>query len=138
MNDKQKKFLLLRADGMSFDKIVKELNVSKPTLIQWSKLYADDINDLQFQLLVDLKEQYKYTQRFKYEHLLKYLTKTDEVLDQIDLSDIKFKDLMQIRNDLVGQLDTIEGNTVFKKTGIEAEFSYDVLDPVVMKLNEIS
>lgn len=39
MNDKKKKFLLLRADGNSFDKIAKELKVTKKTLIQWNRIY---------------------------------------------------------------------------------------------------
>ncbi|HRF57707.1 MAG TPA: hypothetical protein PLV58_09975 [Campylobacterales bacterium] len=75
MNDKQKHFLTLRADGLSFDKIAATLKTNKQTLIKWSKLFASEINDLKFQSLADLKEQYKHTQRAKYEQLLKHLQK---------------------------------------------------------------
>ena len=39
MNDleKQQRFVFLRAEGWSFARIVEELNVSKPTLINWSR-----------------------------------------------------------------------------------------------------
>ena len=43
LNSKQMEFVTLRADGLSFDKIAKQLKISKATLIQWSKLFEDNI-----------------------------------------------------------------------------------------------
>lgn len=84
------------------------LKVSKPTLIQWSKLFASDINDMRFQSLADLKEQYKFNQRAKYEQLLKHLEKIDKSIEAADLSNASIKELMQCRNDITAQLDRIE------------------------------
>ena len=49
MNAKQREFILLRADGLSYDKIASQLKTTKSTLIQWSKLFEDEIKDIQFE-----------------------------------------------------------------------------------------
>jgi transposase len=36
-------FIEMRAQGKSFDEIVKKTGVSKPTLISWGKIYKDEI-----------------------------------------------------------------------------------------------
>ena len=136
MTDKQKKFLLLRADDLSFDKIAKQLKVSKPTLIQWSKLFENEINDMRFQSLADLKEQFKYTKRAKYEQLLSHLNKIDEVIETLNLKETSFKDLMTIRNHLVLQLDTIERQTSFVNTGLVKETMFGEKENVSVKLDE--
>ena len=115
MNDKQKKFLILRAEGLSFDKIVKELSVSKPTLIQWGKLFKSDIQDLQFLELRDLKEKYRYDKKSQYEQLLKQLEKFNNGINEADLSEAKIKDLHSIRNDLLLKIEAIEQHTTYKK-----------------------
>ena len=118
MNTKQKEFLILRADELSFDKIAKKLKVSKPTLIQWSRLFQNDIQDLQFQDMRDLKEKYHYNKQAQYEQLLKHLKKFDEAMENIDLTSATVKDLHLIRNDIVFKLEQIEKRTIYKKTGL--------------------
>jgi hypothetical protein len=39
-----RRFIELRAMGTSFDEIVMEIKVSKPTLIKWAKQYKDHIS----------------------------------------------------------------------------------------------
>jgi hypothetical protein len=41
------RFVELRARNVSYDRISKEIGVSKPTLIQWGRVMADTIADLQ-------------------------------------------------------------------------------------------
>ncbi len=60
MNNKQKQFIVLRADGISFDKIAEKLKTSKPTLIKWNKDFEDDIKDLQFEAFIQLKETFNH------------------------------------------------------------------------------
>ena len=121
MTDKQKHFLTLRADGLSFDKIAATLKVNKATLIKWSKLFASEINDLKFQSLADLKEQYKHTQRAKYEQLLKHLQKIDAAIEAHTLENANIKDLILVRNDLAAQLEKIEAKTAFINTGLQSK-----------------
>ena len=40
----RKKFIQLRAEGWTFRAIQKELNVSRPTLIKWSRWYEKQID----------------------------------------------------------------------------------------------
>ncbi len=110
MNTKQKNFILLRADGLSFDKIAKELKTSKPTLIQWSKLYKEDIKALQFEAFIQLKEAYQWNTKKRYETLLKQLDKINNSILEIDTSKMQIKDLFTIKNDILLQLDKIERN----------------------------
>jgi chemotaxis regulatin CheY-phosphate phosphatase CheZ len=138
MNEKQKQFLQLRADGLSFDKIAAKLKVSKQTLIQWSKLFASEINDLKFQSLADLKEQYKFNQRAKYEQLLKHLEKIDKSIEAADLSTASIKELIQVRNDIAGQLERIEAKTSFINTGLVTKCNITgQSEAVAVKLNEL-
>ncbi len=118
MNDKQKKFLIFRAEGLLFDKIAKELKVSKPTLIQWSRLFQEDIQDLQFQDMRDLKEKYQYGKSEQYEQLLKHLEKFNKAIDEADLTSATIKDLHLIKNDILLKLEQIEKRTVYTNTNL--------------------
>ncbi|MFA5804018.1 MAG: hypothetical protein WC879_05205 [Melioribacteraceae bacterium] len=52
-----KKFLELRAAGLSFNKIVGELGISKPTLIKWGQKYDEEIRALKAkELLTEFTE----------------------------------------------------------------------------------
>jgi len=115
MNEKQKRFIVLRADGLSFDKIAKEIETSKPTLIKWSKLFKEDIADLQFQDMSDLKEKYRYDKKSQYEQLLQQLEKFNNGINDADLSEAKIKDLHSIRNDLLLRIEVIEQQTTYKE-----------------------
>jgi chemotaxis regulatin CheY-phosphate phosphatase CheZ len=138
MNDKQKKFLQLRASGLSFDKIVVELKTSKPTLMQWGRLFNDEINDMKFQSLATLKEEYQYTVKAKYEQLLKHLSKVDEAISEADLKTASIKDLVTVRNDINAQLERIEKQTSFIKTGLTSTCEYTgKKEAITVKLNEI-
>lgn len=108
MNSKQKQFIILRADGLSFDKIATKLKTSKPTLIQWSKLFEDEIKDIQFEAFIKIKEAYSWNTKNKYETLLKQLDKIDDGIIKADLSQTSIKDLFTIKNNIIFQLESIE------------------------------
>ena len=138
MNDKQKKFLLLRADGISFDKIAKELGTAKNTLLQWSKLFQDDINDLQFMAMKDLKEEYLFTKQKKFEQLLKHLQKIDKHIEEMDLSSATIKDLLLVRNDLIFKTEQMEKTTKYINTGLVSTNEYtNAKEPITIQLNEV-
>ena len=138
MNDKQKKFLQLRASGLSFDKIAIELKTSKPTLIQWSRLFKDELNDMKFQSLATLKEEYQYTTRAKYEQLLKHLKKIDDAIENFDYTGATLKDIATVRNDIINQLEKIEKQATFTDTGLTSTCEFTgKREAVTVKLNEI-
>jgi len=118
MTKEHKEFITLRANGKSFDHIAKKLKKAKSTLIQWSKIYENDINDMIFLSMQQLKEEYKHTQREKYQQLLKHLKKVDIAITEIDLSRATIKDLILVRNDIQNSLNNMEKDTRFKKTNL--------------------
>lgn len=136
MTDKQQKFIILRADGISFDKISDDLKVSKPTLIQWSKLFQDDIRALQFEAFIKIKESYSNTTLKRYENTLKQLEKIEDYILEVDLSETKVTDLFKIKNSLVSQLDSIEkrvkGNPQINQKNIIGQ-----VEALEIMLNEI-
>jgi len=136
MTKEHKEFITLRANGKSFDHIAKKLNKAKSTLIQWSKLYETDINDMIFLSMQQLKEEYKHTQRQKYKQLLEHLAKVDKAISDIDLSRATIKDLILVRNDIQNSLDNMEKNTRFKDTGLVEKDDFGNSSTVQIRLNE--
>jgi len=136
MNSKQKQFIILRADGLSYDKIAEQLKTSKPTLIQWSKLYEDEIKDLQFEAFIKIKETYSWNTKKRYETLLRQLEKIDDSILEADLSQTSIKDLFTIKNNILSHLDNIEKRiTTNPKVTKTNELGYK--EQLDLTLNEI-
>ncbi len=131
----QTKFILLRSDGLSFDKIAKELKVSKVTLIQWSKLFEDNIKELQFLAMVEIKKQYSNTVAKRYETLLQQLDKIDNAILEADLSEESLKDLIQLQQHTYAQIESIEKR--FKtKAYITNKNEFGMVENLELTLNE--
>ena len=131
----QTKFILLRSDGISFDKIAKELKVSKVTLIQWSKLFEDNIKELQFLAMVEIKKQYSNTVAKRYETLLQQLDKIDDAILEADLLETPLKDLIQLQQHTYSQIESIEKR--FKtKAYITNKNEFGMVENLELTLNE--
>ena len=131
----QTKFILLRSDGISFDKIAKQLKVSKVTLIQWSKLFEDNIKELQFLAMVEIKKQYSNTVAKRYETLLQQLDKIDNAILEADLSEESLKDLIQLQQHTYSQIESIEKR--FKtKAYITNKNEFGMVENLELALNE--
>ena len=133
---KQMEFITLRADGLSFDKIAKQLKISKATLIQWSKLYEDNIKELQFYAMVEIKKSFSHSVKSRYETLLKQLDKIDNAILNADLIEESLKDLIQLQQHTSTQIAMIENkvsvNAYVTKTN---ELGYK--EDLRLKLNEV-
>ena len=131
----QTKFILLRSDGLSFDKIAKQLKVSKVTLIQWSKLFEDNIKELQFLAMVEIKKQYSNTVAKRYETLLQQLDKIDNAILEADLLETPLKDLIQLQQHTYSQIESIEKR--FKtKAYITNKNEFGMVENLELALNE--
>ena len=131
----QTKFILLRSDGLSFDKIAKELKVSKVTLIQWSKLFEDNIKELQFLAMVEIKKRYSNTVAKRYETLLQQLDKIDNAILEADLLETPLKDLIQLQQHTYSQIESIEKR--FKtKAYITNKNEFGMVENLELTLNE--
>ncbi|MDQ1245203.1 MAG: hypothetical protein QG565_1544, partial [Campylobacterota bacterium] len=129
-------FILLRADGLSYDKIALKLKTAKSTLIQWSKLFEEDIKELQFHAMAELKETYTWNLKSKYETLLKQLQKIDDAILKAGLSDTSIKDLFTIKQALVYQLETIEKKVSIKSNVVTTNILGQKED-IPMRLSEV-
>lgn len=137
MNKQQREFILLRADGISFDKIAIQLKVSKASLIQWSKLFEDEIKEIQFEAFIKIKELYTFNTQSRYKKLLEQLTIIDDGIESADLSKATIKDLFTIKNDILMQLDKIE-NKITADPKITQKNEFGMTERLTLKLNEIN
>ena len=72
--EKQQKFIELRAEGLSFDEIARKVNISKPTLIKWSKELKDKIEEV----TQIIEEQFLAEQR------IKNIARAQKISDELD------------------------------------------------------
>ncbi|KAB7891555.1 hypothetical protein [Poseidonibacter ostreae] len=138
MNAKQKEFIILRADGVTFDKIATTLKTSKSTLIKWSRLYQNEINDIQFESMVKIKEEFEYTRKNKYKILLEQLQKVDDAILQKDLKEASLKELFLIKSNIDNQLNRLEDKTILKDSGLQCFNEYTNQNEMIkIKLNDV-
>ena len=136
MTNKQREFILLRADGLSFDKIATTLKVSKASLIQWSKLFEEQIKELQFEAFIKIKELHSFNTQSRYKTLLEQLTIIDDGIVNADFSKSNVKDLFTVKNDILMQLDKIE-NKIKTNARVTVTNDFGLTEKLELKLNEV-
>jgi len=90
------KFVALRAQGHSFASISKELNTAKSTLIQWSRIYFDEIRamrDVEDEILL---ESYNIGKKHRIALLSGMLERLKEKINDVDLSQLPAERLIDI------------------------------------------
>jgi len=90
------KFVALRAKGLSFENIAKELNTSKSTLIEWSRLYFEEIRALRQLEDEILLESYSIGKKHRLALLSGMLEKLKEKVKDMDLNQIPAEKLIDI------------------------------------------
>ncbi len=84
----KQKFIELRASGLSYDRIAKELQVSKPTLIAWAREFEIELSNLKAVELESLLESYCMTKAKRIELLGERLKAIKVELESRDLKDV--------------------------------------------------
>ena len=100
----KEKFIELRAEGRSFDSIAKELNVSKTTLITWSQKLKREINNARYLAYQRIIEQYQMTKIERINSLMQQLQKINNAIDEKDIKELSYKDLILLKEKLINQL----------------------------------
>ena len=124
--DVKEEFIRLRARGLSFDKISKEINTSKPTLLKWNEELEKEISNLSYLEVEIVLEQYRLAKINKIEGFSLVLQKAIEELKKRDFSDVNTKDLLGIISILESKL-KIELKSVEYRTDIYQGF-FDEID----------
>ena len=129
-NDTKNRFIELRGNGLSFDKIVKDIGVSKGTLLQWDKEFKQEISEVRFIELESMIQKYGVlrTERVKsYGEMLKMYRKELSIRDLSDVSTNKLLDMALIVEDrLREEMKAIRHYS--KETDIEG-FDFDMKVP---------
>lgn len=100
----KEKFIELRAQGLSFDKIAKKLKMSKQTLITWSKELYREIHNLKTLELEVLYEKYYFLKRNRIELFGEQLKAIKEELQKRDFSKISTERLLELLPRYYGHL----------------------------------
>lgn len=137
MDKKQREFILLRADGISFDKIATKLKVSKASLIQWSKLFQDEIKETQFEAFIKIKELHSWNTQKKYKTLLEQLELIDGGIVNADLTKATIKDLYTIKNDIMYKIEMME-KIISTDAKVTRTDDFGNTTRLELKLNEIN
>jgi len=123
--EKQQKFMTLRAEGKSFDIIANKINVSKPTLIKWSKDFKNQIVELS----KTIEEQFLIEQK------IKRTMRAKKVSDELDeayaaLSKTDYKNMS--KKDLIITIEKLE-QKLDRVTGFGKEVSQGTKDEIIEK-----
>jgi transposase len=82
------RFIFLRSQGWSFNRIQVELKASKPTLIKWSRQYQIEINNLRATETEALTEAVFGARHERWRKLAAQLQKLEEEIEKRDLDEI--------------------------------------------------
>ncbi len=82
------RFIFLRSQGWSFNRITVELNVSKPTLIKWSRQHQFEIGNLRATETEQLAEVVFGQRHERWRSLAGQLKKIEAEIEKRDLEEI--------------------------------------------------
>lgn len=120
--DTHERFIELRANNISYEKIAKELGVSKVTLMTWAKTYQHDIANCRSYRLNALQEQYKVGKEHRIKMLGDRLERLLKEAESRDLSEIPTYKLFELIDRTSLALEREE--TPFTVTEVNDSFSF--------------
>lgn len=92
----KQEFIRLRAKGNSFDSIAKEIEVSKPILIEWNKIYKEQIENIKTEVFEVFIEENKLTLKHRLEVLSIIQKRLSEELQERNLDSISTSRIIDI------------------------------------------
>jgi len=122
------RFILLRTQGWSFNRIAVELQISKPTLIKWGRQHQFEIANLRATETEALAERVFRQRHERWEVLGRQLKKLEEEIDKRDLEEIPASRLHAIAAQLRAEIGREVGHVRFSETTRQiphGEFVYD-------------
>jgi hypothetical protein len=107
------RFIDLRVQGWSFARIAAELNVSKPTLIAWSRKHQFQIQNLKAIELEALGEKWLASTTDRVNVLGGQLRRVETALGQRDVGELSTPQLHSLARSLRRQIEQATGTTGF-------------------------
>jgi len=93
----KQQYVLLRADGRSYDYIAKELHISKSTCFNWEKELGEQIAQLKKEMLNGLYDTYGMKKESRIKQLGETLNKVDEALEAADFNEVAPEKLLDFK-----------------------------------------
>ena len=109
----QQRFILLRSQGATFARIAEELNVSRGTLVTWSRKFQHEIKNLRAMELEALQEQLIATREKRARAMAEELHRVEEELKKRDISQLPTSRLFSLRDSLCRQIKSELGEPEF-------------------------
>ena len=107
------RFIELRAQGWTYARLMVELNVTKPTLIAWSRKYQFEIQNLHAIELEALREKWLASTTDRVNALGQQLRRVQGELEKRDLSTLSTPQLMSAARNLQRQIEQATGPLQF-------------------------
>jgi len=107
------RFIFLRAQGWSFNRIAVELSISKPTLIKWSRQHQFEIANLRATETEALAERVFRQRHERWESLARQLKKLEEEIEKRNLEEIPASRLHAIAASLRAEINREMGPVRF-------------------------
>ena len=107
------RFIELRAQGMTYARLTTELNVSKPTLLAWSRKHQFQINNLKAIELEALGEKWLATVADRVNGLGEQLRAVEAELRQRNVGDLTTPQLHALARSLRRQIESATGTPSF-------------------------
>lgn len=95
--EKRDNFIILRANGYSYNEIAKQLSISKSTCSAWQKELCDNILDLKREQLTELYKKYGMRREARIEQLGGIMEKIDTALEDKPLQDLPADKLLDYK-----------------------------------------
>lgn len=102
--EQEEQFIELRAQGLSYDSIAKQLNISKPTLLKLGKECEVAISRLKYINYEALAEKYKLAKESRLKSFAELLERIDSAIEQKDLSTLPADKLIDMKCKLTDRL----------------------------------
>jgi len=107
------RFIELRAQGWSYARLTTELNVTKPTLIAWSRKHQFQLHNLKAIELEALREKWLASTADRVNRLGEQLRRVEGELSQRNLGDLTTPQLYALARSLRREIEQATGPTGF-------------------------
>ena len=107
------RFIELRASGWTYARLLTELNVSKPTLIAWSRKYQFQIQNLKAIEMEALQEKWLAATADRVNRLGEQLQKVEGEIARRDVSALGTPQLFSLARSLRRQIEEATGSVRF-------------------------
>ena len=95
--ENKEKFIELRAQGYSYEKISRQIKISKPTLIKWQSDLNKEISELEDLNYQNIIDEHKLSKSFRIKKLSAMLEKVLKEMERRDLTKVGIKDLIRLK-----------------------------------------